>query len=91
MRRDLAVLEEQGLIHRVHGGAVPAHSLTLSEPAVAERDLTAAPQKDRIARAALDLSPVLPVPTAPAWEAVSSWTAAPPPAGWRPCSPWTGR
>src|SRR4051812_15930207 len=26
VRRDLAVLERQGLIHRVHGGAVPAHS-----------------------------------------------------------------
>lgn len=57
VRRDLAVLEQQGIIHRVHGGAVPANSLTLSEPAVAERDLTAAPQKDRIARAALDQLP----------------------------------
>jgi DeoR family fructose operon transcriptional repressor len=51
------VLERQGLIHRVHGGAVPAQSLTMLEPAVAERDVTAAMQKDRIARAALDLLP----------------------------------
>jgi DeoR family fructose operon transcriptional repressor len=57
VRRDLAVLERQGLIHRVHGGAVPAHSLTMLEPAVAERDVTAATQKDRVARAALDLLP----------------------------------
>ncbi|HSS67813.1 MAG TPA: DeoR/GlpR family DNA-binding transcription regulator [Nocardioidaceae bacterium] len=57
VRRDLAVLERQGVIHRVHGGAVPAQSLTMLEPAVAERDVTAAEQKDRIARAALDLLP----------------------------------
>lgn len=57
VRRDLAVLERQGLIHRVHGGAVPPDALTIAEPAVAERDLTAADEKDRIARAALDLLP----------------------------------
>lgn len=57
VRRDLAVLERQGLIHRVHGGAVPPDALTISEPAVSERDVTSADEKDRIARAALDLLP----------------------------------
>jgi len=53
VRRDLAILEQQGLIHRVHGGAVPADALTTVEHAVSERDRTAAAEKDRIARAAL--------------------------------------
>jgi DeoR family fructose operon transcriptional repressor len=57
VRRDLAVLERQGLIHRVHGGAVPANALTTLEPAVADRAKSAAGQKDRIARAALILLP----------------------------------
>jgi len=57
VRRDLAILEQQGLIHRVHGGAVPADALTTVEIAVPERDQTAAEQKNRIARAALDQLP----------------------------------
>jgi DeoR family fructose operon transcriptional repressor len=57
VRRDLAILERQGVLHRVHGGAVSLSSLTMLEPAVAERDRTHGPQKDRIAKAALDLLP----------------------------------
>lgn len=57
VRRDLAVLERQGIVHRVHGGAVSVTSLTMLEPAVAERDVTHAAQKDRIARAALEMLP----------------------------------
>ncbi len=57
VRRDLAILEHQGLIHRVHGGAVPADALTTVELAVAERDKTAAEQKERIARSAAALLP----------------------------------
>jgi DeoR family transcriptional regulator, fructose operon transcriptional repressor len=57
VRRDLAILERQGVIHRVHGGAVPADGVTGLEPAIAERDLAAASQKDRIARAALAYLP----------------------------------
>jgi DeoR family fructose operon transcriptional repressor len=57
VRRDLAILEQQGLIHRVHGGAVPADALTPVELAVSERDRAAGPEKDRIAKAALDLLP----------------------------------
>jgi DeoR family fructose operon transcriptional repressor len=57
VRRDLAALEQQGLVHRVHGGAVPADALTTVELAVTERDQAAADQKNRIARAALDMLP----------------------------------
>ena len=58
VRRDLALLERQGILHRVHGGAVAAGLLTTLEPAVDERDLAATTQKDRIAQAALDLLPI---------------------------------
>ena len=57
VRRDLATLERSGLIHRVHGGAVPAAALTTLELAVAERDVAASAEKDRIARAARDRIP----------------------------------
>ena len=57
VRRDLAILEQQGLIHRVHGGAVPADALSTVELAVNERDKTAAEQKDRIAHAAIEFLP----------------------------------
>jgi DeoR family fructose operon transcriptional repressor len=57
VRRDLSVLERAGILRRVHGGAVPAEALTVLETAVGDRDLAQAEQKDRIARAALDLLP----------------------------------
>ena len=57
VRRDLTVLERAGVVRRVHGGVVPAASLTMIEAAVAERDSAQAPEKDRIAKAALDLLP----------------------------------
>ena len=57
VRRDLAVLERAGVIRRVHGGAVPAEALTVLETAVGDRDLAQAEQKDRIAKAALELLP----------------------------------
>jgi len=57
VRRDLALLERQGLVHRVHGGAVAAGLLTTVEPAVGERDQAATLQKDQIAQAAVDLLP----------------------------------
>ncbi|MFC5908239.1 DeoR/GlpR family DNA-binding transcription regulator [Streptacidiphilus monticola] len=56
IRRDLSALDKAGLLHRVHGGALPAGSLQL-EPGLAERDSTAADEKERIARAALPLLP----------------------------------
>jgi DeoR family fructose operon transcriptional repressor len=57
VRRDLTVLERAGVVRRVHGGVVPASALTMIEAAVAERDSAHAPEKDRIAKAALDLLP----------------------------------
>lgn len=57
VRRDLRVLEDLGLVRRVHGGAVPRTTLRVA--ATGEGDPDAAPdtQKDRIARAALQLLP----------------------------------
>lgn len=57
VRRDLSALERAGIIRRVHGGAVPAEALVRLETAVGERDLAHAGEKDRIAKAALDLLP----------------------------------
>lgn len=57
VRRDLDQLEEQGLLRRVHGGAVPAGALAVLERSVAERDIEHAAAKEAIARTALDLLP----------------------------------
>jgi len=57
IRRDLSALERAGLVRRVHGGAVPAHALSVLETAVSDRDRSSAAEKDRIALAALDLVP----------------------------------
>ncbi|WP_372408200.1 DeoR/GlpR family DNA-binding transcription regulator [Streptomyces luteireticuli] len=52
VRRDLKALDRAGLLRRVHGGAIPAGRLDF-EPDLAEREATAANEKDAIARAAL--------------------------------------
>ncbi|MBC2876030.1 MULTISPECIES: DeoR/GlpR family DNA-binding transcription regulator [Streptomyces] len=52
VRRDLKVLDRAGLLRRVHGGAIPVGRLDF-EPDLAEREATAADEKDAIARAAL--------------------------------------
>jgi DeoR family fructose operon transcriptional repressor len=56
IRRDLDRLERQGLVRRVHGGAIPAGQIDF-EPSLSQRDGTAASEKARIARAALRLLP----------------------------------
>lgn len=56
VRRDLTALERRGLLHRVHGGAIPVERLGF-EPAVAERESLMSSEKERIARAALDELP----------------------------------
>ncbi len=56
VRRDLTALERRGLLHRVHGGAIPVERLGF-EPAVSERESVMAAQKERIAQAALDELP----------------------------------
>jgi DeoR family fructose operon transcriptional repressor len=57
VRRDLSMLERAGIVRRVHGGAVPAKSLTVLEMAVGDRDRAHTEEKDRIAKAAIGLLP----------------------------------
>jgi DeoR family transcriptional regulator, fructose operon transcriptional repressor len=57
VRRDLAVLEQAGLLRRVHGGAVPISSVALVELALGERMQQLTEQKARIVKAALDFLP----------------------------------
>lgn len=52
VRRDLTVLEREGVLRRVHGGAVPAERLR-AEPALGVRAGTRTAEKERIAKAAL--------------------------------------
>jgi DeoR family fructose operon transcriptional repressor len=52
IRRDLSYLESQGLVRRVHGGAVPVGRVFI-EPSVDTRNEVLVKVKDRIARAAL--------------------------------------
>jgi DeoR family transcriptional regulator, fructose operon transcriptional repressor len=56
IRRDLDRLERQGLLRRVHGGAIPANHLGF-EPGLSQRDALASSQKSRIARAGASLLP----------------------------------
>jgi DeoR family fructose operon transcriptional repressor len=57
VRRDLAVLDRAGVLCRVHGGAVPAGTISVVEPGLDERDQTRAPQKEGIARTAVGMLP----------------------------------
>lgn len=52
VRRDLTQLERQGLVRRVHGGALPVERLGF-EPGVAERAEAMAAEKERIAKRAV--------------------------------------
>jgi DeoR family fructose operon transcriptional repressor len=52
IRRDLADLEQRGLVRRVHGGAIAAERVVSEPPIEARHDLMR-PEKERIARAAL--------------------------------------
>ena len=56
IRRDLTNLERVGALRRVHGGAIPIERLGF-EPNVATRAERSVAQKERIAKAALDLVP----------------------------------
>ncbi|MFZ2261325.1 DeoR/GlpR family DNA-binding transcription regulator [Luteococcus japonicus] len=60
IRRDLEVLDRQGILRRVHGGAMPSEFLPLGDLAVVDRENSAAEQKERIAHAALALLPSQP-------------------------------
>src|SRR5688572_27668272 len=52
VRRDLTALERQGVLRRVHGGAIPIERLGF-EPGLAARDSVMTAEKDRIAKAAI--------------------------------------
>ncbi|NUK33200.1 DeoR/GlpR transcriptional regulator, partial [Streptomyces lunaelactis] len=54
VRRDLRVLEENGLVRRTHGGAYPVESAGF-ETTLAARTTRHVPQKARIAAAAVEL------------------------------------
>ena len=56
IRRDLSVLERQGLLRRVHGGAIPVERLGI-EPGIADKEGLLAPEKLRIATLALNEIP----------------------------------
>lgn len=57
VRRDLGALERLRLVRRVHGGAVPAASLSAMESRLDERDVSQAREKERIASAAARFLP----------------------------------
>jgi DeoR family fructose operon transcriptional repressor len=57
VRRDLATLEQQGVLRRVHGGAVAAGRASTSEQSLGSRQLQRHEEKQRIARKALELIP----------------------------------
>lgn len=56
VRRDLTALERRGVLRRVHGGAIPVERFGI-EPGVADREVHAIGEKERIAHAALDELP----------------------------------
>ncbi|MGO3151081.1 MAG: DeoR/GlpR family DNA-binding transcription regulator [Galactobacter sp.] len=53
IRRDLAQLETQGVLQRVHGGAIPAGHTSTEEPDLTQRATAHGPEKHRIGQAAL--------------------------------------
>lgn len=57
VRRDLAALEKEGRLRRVHGGAVPADRVSTKEQSLISRQTQRLKEKSAIARAALDLVP----------------------------------
>jgi DeoR family fructose operon transcriptional repressor len=57
VRRDLSTLDRMGLVRRVHGGAVPASSLSVIESGLGERDQANTAAKDAIAAAAVQQLP----------------------------------
>lgn len=57
IRRDLAVLNREGVVHRVHGGAVASQSFLTSELPLDARSRSASGAKSAIARAAIKYLP----------------------------------
>lgn len=57
IRRDLAVLDNEGTVHRVHGGAVASQNFQTNELTVDARAKSASSAKSAIARAAMNYLP----------------------------------
>lgn len=57
VRRDLALLESDGILRRVHGGAVPVASASTSELSLTSRESRSQAEKARIAKAAMAMVP----------------------------------
>lgn len=57
IRRDHTVLDNDGALHRVHGGAVPTNTFQTRETPIEMRSATSTEAKIRIGRAAFDLLP----------------------------------
>lgn len=57
IRRDLAALDAEGSLHRIHGGAVPAPGFRTTNTAVEQRAKESLEAKRRISRAAMRLLP----------------------------------
>ena len=55
VRRDLEILDERGLLEKVHGGATALEGTTLFEPTFGAKSLLQQGEKGAIARAAADL------------------------------------
>ena len=60
IRRDLAVLDREGVVHRVHGGAVANQTFQTTEYSVDARLRSASGAKNSIAHAALQFLPEAP-------------------------------
>ena len=52
IRKDLETLHAHGLVHRTHGGALPAHERALEDPTLREKEKLHRQEKLRIAEAA---------------------------------------
>ncbi len=55
IRKDLEVLDAQGVVHRTHGGALPAHEGALEDPSLREKEKLHRKEKLHIASAAARL------------------------------------
>jgi len=55
IRKDLEVLDGQGMVHRTHGGALPAHDGALEDPSLREKEKLHRKEKLHIASAAARL------------------------------------
>lgn len=55
IRKDLAYLEERGMLQRTHGGALAPSSGSLLDPTLGEKEQQRLPEKQRIADAAVKL------------------------------------